>query len=120
MEGCRKDGMKSMTLKDGVDALNNCIPKNMDAAVVLLVGLQSQLMTAEELMKLDALRGEKLNLAHDEDWHPELVTREDADLIRRGLDVYRNVLWQMNKEELEEKLSSVVKQMGQMIEKASR
>lgn len=89
-----------MTIRDGVDALNKCIPDDIDAIVILLVGLQRKLMTPEELERLDFLRGEKLNLVHENSWHPEQITREDAELIRRGLDVYRDVLWQLNESEI--------------------
>ena len=105
-----------MTLIDGVELFNKSIPKDLDAVVVLLVGLQSQLMSVEEMEKLDSLRGDKLNLVHEDAWHPEMITKEDAELIRRGLDVYRSVLWQLNKEELEEKLKAIVEKMGKVVE----
>lgn len=101
-----------MTVKDGVNLLNEQVQKyakdGMYAAVVMLTGFEKELFSEEDLERLDSLRGEKLNLVHDDLWKPEEITKEDADLIKRGLGIYRQVLWELHGKRIVEQIAKNV------------
>lgn len=101
-----------MTVRDGVNVLNEQVQKyakdGMYAAVVMLTGFEKELLSEGDLERLDILRGEKLNFVHEDLWKPEEITKEDADLIRRGLDMYRQVLWELHGKKIIERIAKSI------------
>ena len=106
-----------MTYREAVNSMNEQIAKSgIDAKIFFIYGCDSDKLTLEEVDKLDNVLGNKLNLVHSDHWHPEDITKEEAETLHRGLGLYRSIVYDINREEMNDRIRAVIEKLGEVSE----